>query len=57
MFLDSGWMDEIVKECLSDELDEKEYKKKKLPKELLTDDKFLLPILKKSNFILYYKPN
>ena len=27
-FLDSGWMDEIVKECLSDELDEKEYKKK-----------------------------
>ena len=32
------------------ELFEKEYKKKKLPKELLTDDKFLLPILKKSNF-------
>ena len=32
------------------ELFEKEYKKKKLPKELLSDDKFLLPILKKTNF-------
>lgn len=32
------------------ELFEKEYKKKKLPKELLTKDEFLLPILSKSNF-------
>ena len=45
-FLDSGWMDEIVKECLSDELDEKEYKKKiesiKRFERQLTDNGYLV---------------
>ncbi len=45
-FLDSGWMDEIVKECLNDELDEKEYKKKiesvKRFERQLTDNGYLV---------------
>lgn len=32
------------------ELFEKEFRKKKIPKEVLSDEKFLLPVLKKSNF-------
>ena len=46
MFLDSGWMDEIVQECLNEKLNENDYKKKiesvKRFERQLTDNGYLV---------------